>query len=62
MVAGLLLAILIFAGALSYFIPQGSYTYNEDGSIVPGTYVASNIDGIAFWRVLFYTIQKGGVL
>ena len=51
-VTGLLLAILIFAGALSYFVPQGNYKYNEYGSIIPNTYVAGEVQGIAVWRVL----------
>ena len=48
----LLLAILLVTGALSYFIPQGSFDRGEDGSLIDGTYVAGEVDGIPFWRVL----------
>ena len=52
MVSGLLILILALAGVLSNFITQGSYHYTEDGKIIPGTYVATEIRGIAFWRVI----------
>lgn len=48
----LLTAIIILSGALSYFIPQGSFQYNEDGSIIEGSYVKGEIEGIAVWRVI----------
>ena len=48
----LLTAIIILSGALSYFIPQGSFQYNEDGSIIEGSYVKGEIEGIAVWRVV----------
>lgn len=48
----LLLVILLVTGALSYFIPQGSFDRGEDGSLIDGTYVAGEVDGIPFWRVL----------
>ena len=48
----LLTAIIIFSGALSYFIPQGSFQYNDDGSIIPDSYVKGEVDGIEIWRVI----------
>ncbi|MBQ9942526.1 MAG: YfcC family protein [Christensenellaceae bacterium] len=51
-VVAILLVILIFCGSLSYFIPQGSFSRDGDGNIIPGTYVEGEVDGISFWRVL----------
>ncbi len=47
-----MLAILLFCGSLSYFIPQGSFATDGADNIIPGTYQAGQVDGIAFWRVL----------
>ena len=51
-VAVILLVMLIFCGSLSYFIPQGSFARDALGNILPGTYQAGKVEGIAFWRVL----------
>ena len=51
-VAALLLAILVFCGSLSYFIPQGSFETDDNTNIIPGTYKKGEVDGIAIWRVL----------
>ena len=51
-VAVILVVMLIFCGSLSYFIPQGAFARDELGNILPGTYQAGKIEGIAFWRVL----------
>ena len=48
----ILVSVLIVSGALSYFIPQGSFLRNDDGQIIPDTYVKGEIGGIAPWRVL----------
>ena len=48
----LLAAIILFSGALSYFIPQGSFQYDAEGNIIPDSYVKGEIKGIAIWRVL----------
>ena len=45
-------AVLIFSGALSYFIPRGSFEYSDDGMIIEGTYTEEGIKGIAPWRIL----------
>ena len=52
MVAGLLLAILVFCGSLSYFIPQGHFQTDANNNIIPGTYEKGEVEGIALWRVL----------
>ena len=52
LVSGLLLAILCLAGTLSYFVPQGHYSFTEDGAIIPGTFVKGSVEGIAIWRVV----------
>ncbi|MBQ4071176.1 MAG: YfcC family protein [Clostridia bacterium] len=53
----ILLVVLAISGALSYFIPQGSFetAVDADGNdkIIPGTYHSDGvIDGIAIWRVI----------
>jgi uncharacterized ion transporter superfamily protein YfcC len=48
----LLSVIILFSGALSYFIPQGSFQYDENGNIIPDSYVKGEIKGIAIWRIL----------
>ena len=51
-VAALLLAILVFCGSLSYFIPQGSFATDVNNNIIPGTYEKGKVEGVALWRVL----------
>lgn len=48
----ILASVLIFSGALSYFVPQGNFERNEDGAIILGSYVEEGISGIAPWRVI----------
>ncbi len=48
----ILTSVLFLSGALSYFIPQGSFTRDETGSIIPHTYQKEGIGGIAIWRVI----------
>jgi len=52
LVAVILLVMLIFCGALSYFIPQGAFETDINGNIIPGTYQKAQVEGIALWRVL----------
>ena len=52
MVAALLVAILVFCGSLSYFVPQGNFETDADNNIIPGTYEKGKVEGIAIWRVL----------
>ncbi len=51
-VTTILLITIIISGALSYFIPGGSFERDEDGSIITGTYEEGEIEGIAIWRVV----------
>ena len=51
-VVALLVAVLVFCGSLSYFVPQGAFQRDADNNIVPGTYREGEVEGIAFWRVL----------
>ena len=55
--AVLLLVVLFFCGSLSYFIPQGAFERDADGNIIPGTYQAGGIEGIAVWRVITAPIR-----
>ena len=52
LVAGILLVILFLCGSLSYFVPQGSFAMDANGNIIPDTYKAGKVEGIAPWRVL----------
>ena len=51
-VVALLVAVLVFCGSLSYFVPQGAFQRDADNNIIPGTYREGEVEGIAFWRVL----------
>ena len=51
-VAVLLLVVLFFCGSLSYFIPQGAFERDAESNIIPGTYQAGDVKGIALWRVI----------
>ena len=52
LVVALLAVILAISGALSYFIPQGSFARDASGAIIDGTYVKGEVDGIAVWRII----------
>ena len=43
---------LVMCGGLSYIIPQGSFSRDEAGVIITGTYVQQSVSGIAPWRVI----------
>ena len=51
-VVSILVVILILCGSLSYMIPQGSFQRDENGAILPGTFVSHGVSGISIWRVL----------
>ncbi len=46
------MAILVFCGSLSYFVPQGSFERDAAGNIRPDTFQLGEVEGIALWRVL----------
>jgi len=52
LVVVLLAIILAISGALSYFIPQGSFLRDAEGEIIDGTYAKGEVRGIAIWRVI----------
>ncbi len=51
-VVSVLLAILLLCSSLSYVIPQGAFSRDDAGNILPNTYQAGEVRGIALWRVL----------
>lgn len=51
-VVAVLLVLLVFCGALSYFIPQGEFQRDEANNIIKDTYVQGDIKGIEIWRVV----------
>ena len=53
----LLLAVLLFSGSLSYFIPQGAFERDAAENIIPGTYQAGDVKGIAIWRIITAPIR-----
>ena len=51
-VAAILLVMLTACGILSYCIPQGNFQRDAGGNIIPDTYLAGTVQGIAPWRVI----------
>ena len=51
-VVAVLLVLLVFCGALSYFIPQGEFQRDEANNIIKDTYVQGDIKSIEIWRVV----------
>ena len=51
---------LIFCGSLSYFIPQGAYERDGNNNIIPGTYLAGAVEGVAVWRVITAPVRVFG--
>lgn len=51
-VVAVLLAIIVFSGILTLFIPQGSFLRDANGQIITGTFAKGEVEGIEFWRVL----------
>lgn len=47
-----LIAVLAVSGALSYFIPQGSFERDAAGAILAETYTEGEVSGIEIWRVV----------
>ncbi len=47
-----LATILALSATLTYFIPQGAFTRNEEGVILTDTYVQGEVAGIPLWRVI----------
>ncbi len=49
----ILSAVLVISGALSYFIPQGSFARDpETNEIITESYEQHGVEGIAIWRIL----------
>ncbi|MBR4309103.1 MAG: YfcC family protein [Oscillospiraceae bacterium] len=44
--------ILLLCGVLSYIIPQGHFQRDEGGGILPDSYVQTEVQGLAPWRLL----------
>ncbi|MBR2024954.1 MAG: hypothetical protein IKA02_04025 [Clostridia bacterium] len=44
--------VIIFCGALSYFIPQGHFDRLENGNIDVDTYTQGEVEGIEIWRII----------
>lgn len=53
----ILVSLLFISGVLSYLIPQGDFTLDENGVIIADSYVKGEVDGIAVWRVLTAPIR-----
>ncbi len=52
LVVCILCVILALSGALSYFIPQGTFLRDENGTILTDSFVQGEVQGIAIWRIL----------
>lgn len=46
-----MIAILV-SGMLSYVIPRGSFQLDDNGAIIPDTFVKGEVKGIELWRVI----------
>ena len=44
--------IIALSGILTLIIPQGSFSRDENGQIIAGTFVKGEIRGIEFWKVI----------
>lgn len=53
----ILVSLLAISGILSYIIPQGEFTLDEDGIIIVDSYVKGEVRGIAVWRILTAPIR-----
>ena len=51
-VIAILLCVLFASGAMSYFIPQGSFERDEAGVIIENSYVKGEVHGISVWKVI----------
>lgn len=48
----ILVSLLAISGILSYVIPQGEFSLDENGVIIADSYVKGKVEGIAIWRIL----------
>ena len=48
----LLTVIIAISGIMSYIIPQGEFERDDNGVIIPDTYVEGEVEGIAVWRII----------
>lgn len=60
-----LTCIIALSGILTLIIPQGSFSRDENGQIIAGTFVKGEVAGIEFWRVITAPfrvfIEDGGI-
>ena len=48
----ILIVMIAVCGILSLVIPQGHFSRNENGEIIPDTFVKGDVKGIEFWKVI----------
>ena len=48
----ILIVMIAICGILSLVIPQGQFARDENGDIIPGSFVGGDVKGIAFWRII----------
>ena len=51
-VVAVLVAVIALCGAMSYFVPQGAFERDGNGTIIIDSYAESEAEGIELWRVL----------
>ncbi len=60
-----LTCIIALSGILTLIIPQGSFSRDENGQIIAGTFVKGEVAGIEFWRVITAPfrvfVEDGGI-
>lgn len=45
-------SILLFCGALTFFVPGGNFQRDQNGNIITDTYKSTGVSPLAFWRVI----------
>lgn len=56
LVMAVLLLLIIASGVCTYFLPQGSYSFDEQGQLIPDSYVQSEIKPYPVWKWFFAPI------
>lgn len=50
LVMSVLLLLIIASGVSTYFLPQGSYSFDEQGQLIPDSYVQSEVKPYPVWK------------
>ncbi len=59
-VIAILTVMVMIAGSLSYFLPQGSFEKDAEGAIIEGSYTAGETVGFPIWRIITAPVMVFG--